>query len=488
MGRSEHWLRLVACLALAHLGMTVSLRAQLVYDNNGDKRGQLPSFSRGLGTRALGMGGAFIAVADDSTAAFWNPAGLGLLEKREASAAWQAPSSFGTRFAGLTEVFSTQHFQDVGIWAPHTLSATSQAFDFASLTLPLRLGRFRLVPQISYQRVVDYGLESSDSQFRSGRSESSSSQYALRTSTHRSGGIDVVAGSVGLGLGRRLFLGIGVNHWTGVLRGSARSEWDASQVYPGDRGTQFGTSEVATEERIGGTNVNLGVLLQPSQKLSLGLVFKSSFDLTSARECTHRVSLTATGEDPFSGNDNWEERPSEGRTAWPRTLGAGVALRPNKSLTLSADLTLSRWSQAERREGGGGVYGDQWPTLVSNYYNPERPGYPRQANTRQLRLGGEYVLRRPRIARLQALPLRAGVFRDRQLFKTLALGDVDFLGLTAGFGLVWSRVSLDWAYVNVRGDYKCCEWEHPLTGLRVSQDGSDRFRSQRFYVSSSLTF
>ena len=29
-----------------------------------------------VGTRALGMGGAFVAVADDATAAYWNPAGL----------------------------------------------------------------------------------------------------------------------------------------------------------------------------------------------------------------------------------------------------------------------------------------------------------------------------------------------------------------------------------------------------------------------------
>ena len=29
-----------------------------------------------VGTRALGMGGAFVAVADDSTASWWNPAGL----------------------------------------------------------------------------------------------------------------------------------------------------------------------------------------------------------------------------------------------------------------------------------------------------------------------------------------------------------------------------------------------------------------------------
>ncbi len=37
----------------------------------------------GGGARALGMGGAFAAVADDPTATFWNPAGLSRLDSRE---------------------------------------------------------------------------------------------------------------------------------------------------------------------------------------------------------------------------------------------------------------------------------------------------------------------------------------------------------------------------------------------------------------------
>src|SRR5438874_13289544 len=31
-----------------------------------------------VGTRAAGMGGAFVAVADDASAAYWNPAGFAL--------------------------------------------------------------------------------------------------------------------------------------------------------------------------------------------------------------------------------------------------------------------------------------------------------------------------------------------------------------------------------------------------------------------------
>ncbi|GAI10837.1 unnamed protein product, partial [marine sediment metagenome] len=39
----------------------------------------------GSGARAIGMGGAFIAIADDATAASWNPAGLIQLERPELS-------------------------------------------------------------------------------------------------------------------------------------------------------------------------------------------------------------------------------------------------------------------------------------------------------------------------------------------------------------------------------------------------------------------
>lgn len=40
----------------------------------------------GVGARPIGMGSAFVAVADDANAIYWNPAGLAGLEKREISA------------------------------------------------------------------------------------------------------------------------------------------------------------------------------------------------------------------------------------------------------------------------------------------------------------------------------------------------------------------------------------------------------------------
>jgi hypothetical protein len=41
------------------------------------------SLSLGVGARPLGMGGSFVAIADDATATYWNPAGLGGLDRTE---------------------------------------------------------------------------------------------------------------------------------------------------------------------------------------------------------------------------------------------------------------------------------------------------------------------------------------------------------------------------------------------------------------------
>ena len=38
--------------------------------------------SHGVGARALGMGSSFVSIADDATAAYWNPAGLVQIERR----------------------------------------------------------------------------------------------------------------------------------------------------------------------------------------------------------------------------------------------------------------------------------------------------------------------------------------------------------------------------------------------------------------------
>ncbi len=52
----------------------------------GEAGGQPGSFmTYGVGGRALAMGGAYYAISDDATAAYWNPAGLVLMQRKEVS-------------------------------------------------------------------------------------------------------------------------------------------------------------------------------------------------------------------------------------------------------------------------------------------------------------------------------------------------------------------------------------------------------------------
>jgi len=48
-----------------------------------DTTGALPYLRMGIGARALGMGGAFTSISDDASAMFWNPAGIGMVNKLE---------------------------------------------------------------------------------------------------------------------------------------------------------------------------------------------------------------------------------------------------------------------------------------------------------------------------------------------------------------------------------------------------------------------
>ncbi len=55
----------------------------IIFAQSGGIPGQFMAY--GAGARALGMGGAFFAIADDATASYWNPAAMVMLERKEFS-------------------------------------------------------------------------------------------------------------------------------------------------------------------------------------------------------------------------------------------------------------------------------------------------------------------------------------------------------------------------------------------------------------------
>lgn len=71
----------------------------------------------GVGARALGMGGAFVAIADDASAAYWNPAGIGRLEHAELlfMHAEQFDSQVNHDYIGFVQPLGSRSGASVGV-------------------------------------------------------------------------------------------------------------------------------------------------------------------------------------------------------------------------------------------------------------------------------------------------------------------------------------------------------------------------------------
>lgn len=111
-------LRIGALLALVALGLAAAPRAQAATGEAG-----FAFLKIGVGARAMGMGSAFVAVADDPTALHWNPAGLAsghegirltamhnewLDDFRQEYAAVSGPLGVGTFGASFTGFYTSE--------------------------------------------------------------------------------------------------------------------------------------------------------------------------------------------------------------------------------------------------------------------------------------------------------------------------------------------------------------------------------------------
>ncbi|HYN00869.1 MAG TPA: hypothetical protein VE359_00355, partial [Vicinamibacteria bacterium] len=173
----------LACLLL----LAPSAFAQLEVDRI-DITGR-QNLTLGSGARAYGMGGAFLARADDATAASWNPAGLSYLRVPELSLVGVSNSFDVTRGS------SSDSFQ-------------GQAVDFAAFTWPIGLGDVRGAVQLSYQRAISF-----DGRRRIELYNQTTGLLEQFEDGSSNGGFDVVAVGTGLRLSRHVRAGFTVNRW-----------------------------------------------------------------------------------------------------------------------------------------------------------------------------------------------------------------------------------------------------------------------------------
>ena len=378
----------------------------------------LTSLSLGSGARALGMGGAFLARADDATAVSWNPAGLSYLGRPEFSV-----------------VATRNSFERGGAGVAPGDRLTGRGPDFFAISVPLSNGAV----QLNYQRVFSFAgtrsIERATDVFE----------------TKGTGGFDVLGLGTGWRVGRRLRLGGAFNLWR---NGYSQRKLRTSTLPP-PRGR--GTSEQDIDYDLdSGVNFNLGMMWSPVDNLNLGVVGRTPFTAVLNLRRFRRDFGPSDSADEFT--ENAGER-SDILIDFPASAGVGASWRVTNALTVSADYTRTFWSKGRVRnffqvEPTPAGEAPPEPNLFTTLPYPTLDDRD-QTDTQQVRLGLEYVV----LTGPVKIPFRVGAFVDRQYFRAAApdgtsVGEAPwFRGYTVGTGLSVGPVLFDAAFVLERGDF-----------------------------------
>jgi long-subunit fatty acid transport protein len=377
----------------------------------------------GSGARALGMGGAFIAVADDATAASWNPACLVHLERPELSVV-------GDYIAREIDLDSSAHPE-----RNSTAEADDLKVNYLSASYPFVLFKRNMVVSLNYQRLYDFNL---DLGYHYDASVPAGPGFIV-TSEDRGYVQDGNLGALGVALAveitPRLSLGLTVNIWTDDLWW--KNGWDETYTSRGiSYHTVFGglqSTDVVASERysdFGGENANIGLLWNIDDRFSLGAVFKTPFTAKFHRERSESSVIRNAGGVVVGGSAS--TLTEDVRLRMPMSYGLGFACRFSDAFTMDLDVYRTDWSefiltdsQGNRRSGIDG-----------------RPAEEADIqDTTQVRVGAEYLVIRP--DHNLVVPIRAGAFYDPEPGQ----GKVkDFYGFTLGGGIAYKGFVFDLAY------------------------------------------
>ncbi|MBI9085454.1 MAG: outer membrane protein transport protein [Desulfobacterales bacterium] len=382
----------------------------------------------GSGARALGMGGAFIAVADDATAASWNPGGLIQLEKPELSV--------------VGAHFSRREDRSYGIWpeAAGAQSVAGENVNYFSMAYPFSLFHHNMVVSLNYQHLMDF---SRDVNYSLNRATSGVFQLDTDNRTAIRGSLSAVGLAYCAQVTPTFSLGFTLNFWEDWF---GHNGWKKNT-----RETNNGTlnppplpfppfitpppvpmtSEYSRVDRydFSGFNANVGFLWNVFPSLTLGAVFKTPFTADLDHE-------QVTSEYTFAGTvlAGQDGTPVTTRTDeeldMPMAYGLGIAYRFSDEFTVSGDVYRTEWQDFVQRDATGletsPITGQ---SLSASDIDP----------TCQARLGAEYLF----IGRKYVVPVRGGLFYDP---APSAGSPDDYYGFTLGTGLGYKRWIFDMAY------------------------------------------
>ena len=393
---------------------TNQLKAQTLFQQVGIASSPNPV---GSGARAVGMGGAFIAVADDATAASWNPAGLIQLERPEMSIVGE--------YFYRKDKFSSDDRPEINN------TSTIDGFDlnYLSATYPFRFYK-NIVASINYQRLFDFKRNFSH------RLDFSSAglDFVQDKSFDQDGFLGALGIACAVEITPRLSLGVTFNIWPGDA--IWENGWTEKFTEHGV-GTLAGSSQTIDAKisdkysDFTGFNANIGLLWDISKHFTLGAVVKTPFTATADHK--FKFEQVQTFGPPLNTTITSQQKVTENVDIdMPLSYGFGLAFRASDTLTFDLDVFRTDWSDFTLKDSQGNKFSpiDGRPANKSHV-----------EDTTQIRLGGEYLFIWE--ARKIVVPFRVGAFYDPEPAEDNVK---DFFGIAVGSGIAHKWFIFDVAY------------------------------------------
>jgi len=316
-----------------------------------------------IGTRALGMGGAMVGLADDATSIYWNPAGMSNVPGTfvglyvtgitpSANYAWSYPT-FGIDIDTKAEtimhvapnLFATYQTGDwtfgLGVYVPAGLGVKWKGEELTGISGGTAFEWESLVGAVSISPTVAYQVSEAFS------------------------------------------LGLSANIYYAFFDLKRPAQVIAPNTY-----AQYSEESTGT-----GYGVTIGAQYKINEMFTLGATYRSQAT----------VKMSGTAKNPFFANAGAPTESEFDRdVSWPTWIAGGLAVKATECWVITFDVQYSQWSKTQ--DVLTAEYKDpQWAAMMEASGGDQFELHWKDAT--QIRLGTEYLV-------TKELALRAGYYYD----------------------------------------------------------------------------
>jgi len=381
----------------------------------------------GLGSRAQAMGGAFVGIANDFSAVFWNPAGAAGFHKEMfgfyamdliPTATYRLPLYYAAVLPGPEiQVAKTKTSHYLGGLAAYYKPISSKVVVGLGIGTPSGLGT--MWDGADFTELTDGTVYDWSSKI----------------------GVISISPLVAVKLSDVVSVGATFNLNYGMF---------SLKIPGGNADLEEGTVELGQyEENMNGWGLGatFGVLVTPSEKFGIGLTVRTP----STVSFNGSANLSYLSLYDLPGSSDLKRK-----ITWPLWIAGGVSFRPVPRLLLSADVHWTQWSKLNRITTD--YLEPAWETLVEMSGLDVRVLDWKDAT--QLRFGAEYTLN-------ASTALRAGYYRDPAPGPVTTLNVLlpshTFNAVSIGIGKTISDLQLDFGLEYLMGNTRT--WMDTITML-----------------------